>query len=364
MRVVFRTDSSEQIGTGHVWRCLTLADYLTTQGDVCTFICRDLPGNIIKQIERRKHDVISLPPPPSNGKKYLSATEQWLEMKTGKDAGQTAAELGKIGDISWLVIDHYGIGIEWEQIINTKCGLDRIFVIDDLANREHKCDLLLDQNLNSDDDRYRDYLPDSCKVLLGPPYALLRPEFIETRQNISERTGDVERVLIFFGGVDADNATAKTMQAFLKFADNNIHLDVIVGTANPHYNSIREIARELPHCDIYKNVDDMAEFMAEADLAIGAGGTTAWERAWLGLPSLIIILAENQRAGTEALAKSGAAWNLGLINELSSDDIRASVDYASKSPEEMKKMSRAAMRIFGPGKKSGVEKVFSAMRSI
>ncbi len=359
MKVVFRTDSSEKIASGHIERCLTFADYLKDSDNDCFFICRDLVGNIASEVERRNHTLLTLPSPPPN--LPLSSLEEYLEIKTSKDIGQTVAEIKKLGHIDWLVVDHYGIDKEWEDEVKKKTGIENILVIDDKANRPHSADILLDQNLNDSKSRYDEHVTDDCRKLLGPANTLLRSEFIDARESLRERDGSIKKVLVYFGGVDADNTTKKVLEAIQHSSLNNTEINVIIGKAYEHKATLTQLVESLPKCSLLDHVASMAQYMTEADLAIGGGGTTALERAYLGLPSLIIILAENQRPGTEHMAKTGAAINLGHKDDLSSDDIRVSIDFATGSSEELVKMGREGMRIFGKNNKTGVQKLADAM---
>jgi UDP-2,4-diacetamido-2,4,6-trideoxy-beta-L-altropyranose hydrolase len=187
----------------------------------------------------------------------------------------------------------------------------KIMVIDDLANRKHSCDLLLDQNYNKNGSRYNGLVPENCIQLLGPEYALLRPQFREARENLKREKNKVKRVLVFMGGADPTNATGKVLKAIKMLNRPDIITDVVIGIANPHRERIRRLASQMPNVVCHINVDNMAELTASADLYIGAGGITTWERCCLGVPSIVIVIAENQRSATESLAEDGVVMNLG-----------------------------------------------------
>ena len=287
MRVVFRVDSSLDIGTGHVMRCLTLGERLKESGIAVTFICRDLPGNLSGYIESRGFAVQRLPAPSTLTAAGLSTHNYgaWLGVHWQDDAAQTAELLAQSGAVDWLVVDHYALDAGWERRLRPL--VQKIMAIDDLANRTHDCDLVLDQNFYLDlEDRYDRLVPTQCVKLLGPRYALLRPEFRQARKNLRERDGQVKRILVFFGGSDAGNETAKALEAIRLLNRPEIAVDVVVGGINPHRRQIEELCAGWPATTCHCQVNNMAELMAGADLAIGAGGTTTWERCCLGLPSV------------------------------------------------------------------------------
>ncbi|MCL4439984.1 MAG: UDP-2,4-diacetamido-2,4,6-trideoxy-beta-L-altropyranose hydrolase [Firmicutes bacterium] len=334
MDVVFRVDASVQMGTGHLTRCLTLADGLRAKGaEKIYFVCRLLPGNLCQYLESKGHVVYRMPCSP-----------QWLET----DAGDTRTLLAGIGGINWLVVDHYALDSRWETQMRPYAR--KIMVIDDLADRPHDCDLLLDQNLYENmETRYRGLVQEHCRQLLGPKYALLRPEFRDARKNLRNRDGAVHRILVFFGGSDPTNETAKALEAVRMINRPDIYLDVVVGAANPHRNQIKQLCSTLPNTAFFCQVSNIANLMAEADLAIGAGGTATWERCFLGLPSITMIVARNQADTTAAVAAHGAAWNLGWSGGVSPDRLADSVKMALGNPALLRDIGLNAMRIMGNG---------------
>ena len=216
MQIAFRTDASLDIGTGHVMRCLTLAALLQEAGATCRFICRDHPGNLIELIRTRGFEVQTLA-----RQKTVQDTESaqetyadWLGANWETDAQQTETALGDI-IVDWLVVDHYALDTGWEKQLRSTCR--GLMVIDDLANRNHDCDLLLDQNLGRVASDYANLVPQNCALLIGPAYALLRPEFSAHRQaSLARRNAaNLKRLLITMGGVDKDNATGKILTALM-----------------------------------------------------------------------------------------------------------------------------------------------------
>ena len=281
MRVALHPDGAPASGTGHVMRCRTLAAALEARGAETSF---------------------------------------------GNGLNSTKAD--------WLVVDHYGLDERWEK--QQRKHAEKILAIDDLADRRHDCDLLLDQNWFPDAaHRYDRLVPPRCRKLLGPRYALLRREFFEERKSLRKRTGKVHRILVSFGGLDAGNETSKAI-ALLK--GRGIAVDVVVGAANPHEKSI---ARECKAAGfaLHRQAENMAELMAGADLAVGAGGSTTWERCCLGLPTVQVAIAPNQEALSRALADAGMVIFSG--NALSA----SALEQALTSPATLAKQSAGMMEL-------------------
>jgi UDP-2,4-diacetamido-2,4,6-trideoxy-beta-L-altropyranose hydrolase len=222
------------------------------------------------------------------------------------------------------VVDHYALGAAWETSVRAVAR--RILAIDDLSNRRHECDLLLDQNhLPDGDARYRGHVPDDCQLLVGPRYALLRPEYREYRAGMRERSGLARRVLVFFGGTDPQNLTELAMRALSLPELRHLELDVVCGGDPSRRESVERQAAERPGTTIHGPRAHLADLMAGADLALGAGGSTTWERMCLGLPSLVITLADNQVAVADWLAREGLIRLVGHASTVTLADVRDAV---------------------------------------
>lgn len=314
-RIAFRTDASVAIGTGHVMRCLTLADEMTARGAECVFLCRPHEGHLIELITQRGHDTISLPMHSSTSQKQLSNHAAWLGTSWQTDAQDTNEALhGK--SIDWLIIDHYALDAAWERQLRSSCH--HIMVIDDLADRPHDCDMLLDQNLGRTSEDYDDLLPAGTPRFIGPHYALLRPEFAELRADSLARrvVPMLNHILITMGGVDKDNATGAVLQALSQSnLPNSTRITVVLGKKCPWITQIMAEAEQMRQdVQVLVDVRDMARLMMESDLAIGAAGGTSWERCCLGLPTIQMVLAENQISASRALTITGAALNVSCEN--------------------------------------------------
>lgn len=323
MVIVFRVDSSQQIGSGHVMRCLTLAERFRSKRKAeVIFLMRDLDGNLIDLVKKQEYKVNVL---PRSAHDYdLSGYEAWLTVPQELDAEQSISCLSGMGIVDLLVVDSYAIDILWENKLRPYSK--KIMAIDDLANRRHDCDILLDQNLYEDmDTRYKYLGPGNCKLYLGPKYALLRKEFYAAKKSMKNRTGKLNNILVFFGGVDATNETSKTLKALMMLNNKELEINVVVGDANPHKEEVKQLCRYSDKWHYYCQVNNMAELMAEADLAIGAGGTATWERCFLGLPAIVIAVADNQIEGCEVLAKHNVIKYLGFHKDVDKDSISSAV---------------------------------------
>lgn len=285
--IVFRADASTAIGAGHVARCATLAGELAARGATVRFLCREQAGDYCDWLERQGFAVSRL--------QAASAEE---------DIEQSRQALAALAPVDWLVVDHYGLDQHWQSALRPFA--ERLMAIDDRPWRAHDCDLFLDQNFAPGAaEAYRRLLPRTADCLLGPRYALLRPEFLAARNKATPRDGGVRRLLVCFGGSDPHGHTLATVRALHAHAHRLTRIDVVVGPANPAADEIAAVCMGFPSIRMHRPANDLAGLLAEADLAIGAGGTMNWERACLGVPSLAFGIADNQRPVLEALLEGG-----------------------------------------------------------
>lgn len=335
MNIVFRVDSSFDLGTGHIMRCLTLAEQLRKKNASVSFVSRALPGNIINIIKEKGYQVfeLSIESDFNNTSFFDYYEKNWLE-----DAKETLNIIKKnISTIDLLILDHYGIDCKWESVLYPE--VNNLMVIDDLANREHKCDILLDQNFYLGlENRYTSLVPEKCRLLLGPQYVLLREEFVALADSMKDRNGQINRILVFFGGTDPTNETEKTLRALSNFGAK-FQLDVIVGATNPNKKNIQAFCEKHNNFHYFTQVSNISEFMNQADLAIGAGGTTTWERCFFGLPSITIIVADNQKEATESVSSVGATINLGVSSQVLESDVVEVINSLLQDPEKMRRLS-------------------------
>jgi UDP-2,4-diacetamido-2,4,6-trideoxy-beta-L-altropyranose hydrolase len=363
MKVVFRADASFGIGTGHVTRCLTFADELRARGLEPYFVCRKHPGNMIAAIRQRGYGVMELPAGPELFQSepevdgYQTAHAGWLGCDWRTDAVQTMRAMLAIKP-DMLVIDHYAIDIRWEEALRPHAR--RMVVIDDLADRRHECDYLLDQNWFGDDmsRRYQGMIPDHCVTMLGPRYALLKPEYATLRAHMPPRDGEVGRVLVFMGGSDPTNETGKVIDALAQPKLAHLLVDVVIGVNHPDPQGIARKAAARPATHVYSGQPSLAGWMARADLMISAGGSTSWERMCLGLPAVVISIAANQTATNTAMQAAGYIDFLGESAQVSTEMIAYAIGRCLQDPERLRQMSRRCQDLVpGTGTGTGAERV-------
>ena len=327
MNVIIRADASTSIGSGHVMRCLTLAHRLKKEKNAkVVFVMRDLPGNLIDVVEKQGFDVLKLS--SANQKYSLNGYGLWLTVPMDVDAQQTIEVLqhylqGHGCDVvDRLIVDSYALDEQWEQALRPYCR--EIMVIDDLANRKHDCDILLDQNFYLNKDvRYAGLVPEHCKMLLGPEHALLREEFHEVKKHLRKRDGNIKNILVFYGGSDLTNETEKAIKALVQLHDEGYSFtaDIITGVSNSRREKIEKICSKYQFFHYYCQVSNMAEFMNKADLMLGAGGSTTWERLYMELPALVTAVAENQIQGCRDCSHAGIIEYLGINEDVRVDTI-------------------------------------------
>lgn len=344
-QILIRADASLAIGSGHVMRCRTLAREMRRRGATVTFLCRRQSGDLINLLEQ-EFQVLALPELP------LAATQTsegealqgrelygaWLGCCQEQDAADCLQALAQAGiqSASWLVVDHYGLEASWEAHLLAGLAGDaapRLLVIDDLADRPHEANLLLDQNVfgAETETRYAGLVPAHCRQLLGPHYALLGPEYAQLHPLVPPRT-ELRRVLVFFGGVDPDNLTGRALEALLAPEQAQLAVDVVLGLQSPHRQAVAELVARRPNTTLHAPLPSLAGLIARADLAIGAGGATTWERACLGLPSLVVAIADNQLPFAQALDQAGQIQLLGSAAAVSVEQIRQALVAALQEP--------------------------------
>jgi UDP-2,4-diacetamido-2,4,6-trideoxy-beta-L-altropyranose hydrolase len=346
-RIVIRVDASVEMGVGHLTRCITLANALAANGARVCFMMRDRAAAFAGLIEAGGHRLRLLSAPEFGhhaADMAPLAHAHWLPLSWQQDAAQTSEAMAELGPVDWLIVDHYALDARWEQRLRQP-GL-RVLAVDDLADRRHDCDILLDQNLvQRMDIRYQSLVPGTCRLLLGPRYALLRPEFAELRRSRAERNGPVKRILIGFGGTDPSNETAKALAAVRCVAVDGLVVDVVIGGANPNAEQVSRVCEQMADARLYCGADNMAELMARADLAIGAGGVMSWERCCLGLPTIAVAIAENQIGALTALAAAGAVDYLGSDVDVSQRQLAHSLDAMMRDSGRTRVMSEIALAL-------------------
>jgi UDP-2,4-diacetamido-2,4,6-trideoxy-beta-L-altropyranose hydrolase len=340
MNIIFRVDSSIQIGSGHVMRCLTLANEIRKKASV-KFICRVRKGHLIKKIEAEGFEVLKLSGEAIRYDINEFSPVDWLGVSQEQDSEECKNILKK-NQPDWLIVDNYGIDIIWHK--RAQKFSKKLLVIDDLANRHYSCDLLLDQNFYQDKNiRYKGLVQNNCKLLLGPKYALLRKEFLKRSHDIDNKC--INRILVYFGGSDIKNNTLKVLRGIQSSKHENLFINVIIGPDCPHRNDILQYCLYKKNIECFNFVNNMAEIMNNSDLYIGSAGTTTWERCCMGLPSIVIGIAENQIKPMKAMELAGMTFFLGSEENVNSSSISILLDKILENPSVLKKMQKKNLEL-------------------
>lgn len=337
-RVVFRVDAMPHMGVGHLSRCLALGHELKKHNFEIFFVCQEGVGTAKLLVEREGFTLICLPVSvsPANARD----SKQWLGHSIQEDAEGTREILQSLGGTHWLVVDHYSLDRSWENQLRPLCH--RIMVIDDSANRKHDCDVFLNQNIGVNASNF-DQEVNNCRKLLGPKWALLRHEFASIRANLRRRTGQINRVLISFGGSDPTCETIKTIDAMKTIECASLRYDVVVGMLNPHHSEIEALCQTLPGARYHYQTEEIAYLMAQSDIAFGAAGTSALERLAVGLPTVVVAVADNQLAIMEELQSRGLALSLGSASSTTSEDYAGALESCLQEPKAVLRMSEMGL---------------------
>ena len=350
LRIAIRADAAHWIGFGHIARCASLAEDLKANGAQVEFICRELPGHYGHWLEHKGFSVHLLPTAPAliegrttDRPKHVG----WLGVPLAREIGDTCEVLKRAGPFDWLIVDHYALDKDWENAMSPYAR--KLMVIDDLADRPHQCALLLDQNYYQNaDHRYDGLLPADCRKLIGPGFTLLRNEFTSLRKRPLRDRKEVRKILVSFGGSDTHNVTTKVLDAITPLIGEHISLDVTVGANHTYREMIVKRFSSRPGLRLHIQTEQMAALIASADLAIGSCGVSTWERCCAGLPTIVLITAENQQQATEDLAQAGAIINLGYAYALNDRDILASVQALIGDSEKRALLSERCLNIMAP----------------
>ena len=338
MKAVIRADASQKIGGGHIMRCLTLADILSENGWQCSFAVN--------------HETIETVP-------LLKASQHHILLLNTEFKNETELIKQHIDSCNWMIVDHYGLDREFQE--QAREFSENILVIDDLANRAHDCDILLDQTHGRKEYDYKNVLPKKTKLLLGSNYALLRPDFAKLRataKNKRSNHSNLKRILVSMGASDPHGINVKILKVIQK-ENLDLIIDVAIGNGDPKKMGLTQIADHMKQeVKFHSFKSNIAKLMLDADLAIGAAGSTSWERCCLGLPTLMIITAENQQKIANELTRIGAVECLCHVTEFDEKLLIDKLKYFANNPELLVKMANSAFQI-GNGK--GALNVFLEM---
>lgn len=305
--IVIRADASNTIGAGHVMRCLSLAGELRSQGSVITFVCQESAGDCCDLIEEKGFRVFR-----------LSGCADWQD-----DSRQTLEALQTHAvRPDCLVVDHYGLESRWER--NLRGAVRSVAVIDDLADRPHECELLLDQNYYDDlDRRYDGLVPRGARRLLGPHFALLRPEFVRAPSDTGPPA--VDRLFVSVGAHDPFGLCEKAVAAVRLVGHDSLGAEIVAGADAQLRERLRDAVSDLSGVRVHGFVHEMSSLMARCSMAFGAGGSSTWERCALGIPALVTVVADNQRRMSQDLARAGIIVLLGEARELTVTELAAAI---------------------------------------
>lgn len=336
-RLLIRADASERIGCGHVMRSLALAQAWQDSGGAVCLAARLLPKTLERRSREEKIEI-----------------RQFAEVR---DDAQQTVELAREIGADWVVLDGYQFGVRFQRAIKN-AGL-RLLVVDDEARAQH---YVADLVLNQAPYAVRDFYPSqgsSTALLLGTRYALLRREFIRARRTDLAQAPRAQRVLVTLGGGDPDNCTHTILEALAMI--ERLTTIAVVGPSNSRAIELEQLAERADgRITVQRNPPDMSQLMAWADLAISAAGSTCWELAFMGLPMLLVVLADNQRPGATCLDKLGLARNLGWHCELSVEKARAAIMDIIDDPALRASMSRKGLELIDG---HGASRVVNEMRS-
>lgn len=344
-------------------RCLTLAQALRAQGANCRFICRPHAGNLLDLIRKRGFEVQALPTQVVLQEKLIEQDESvlahaaWLGVDWKTDAEQTKNVIGDVV-VDWLIVDHYALDKNWQVLL--KNYYHRLMAIDDLGDRDHQADILLDQNAQgrSGEVRYKGRINAECNLLLGPHYALLGQDYPLLANALPERNGEISRVLIFVGGSDLQHLTERYLNALNSPEFRHLYIDVVIGSNHSAPEAVSDLVSRVEHARIYSELPSLSALIIRADLMLGAGGATNWERMCLGLNSVIVSVAPNQYNINQELEKKGLIYFLGKVEHAHIDLIRAGLKQILVSPS-VNRVSSKRMREIVDG--NGCRRVVQAL---
>ena len=342
VNVVFRVDASYRIGAGHAVRCLALANVLGGLGSKIWFVCRHLPDTLAAKVRSGGHEIFMLPPALTGLDDIDRGTHaDWLGTSAKEDARQTKEAIRGLRR-PWLIVDHYALDCRWENAIREIAS--GIMVIDDLADQAHDCDLLLDQNYYSDSlARYHQLVPSDATCLFGPQYALLHPQFSATRARSGSAQSD--RLFVSVGSNDPFRIGIKVVQILRGRVSNHLGADIVMGTDAAAFLETSIAADGLSCVNVHGFSDKIADLMARCTAAIGAAGTSTWERCAMGLPSIVVITADNQRKMAADLAQIGAIMLLGDAARVSAEMLSGAVTDLMGNPALRSRMRLDIMNL-------------------
>ena len=327
MKIAFRVDSSSKISAGHLMRCINLASVLKEKVESILFISREHKGNSNKLVTEKGFDLAVLNASENDMEKGLKNQtdnyKDWLGVSQIKDANETK-DILKEYKPDWMIVDHYSLDETWEKIISEY--VKKMMVIDDLANRKHYCDFLLDHNwFEKIDNRYRNLIPENCSKFLGPEFALLKSDFSLQKKNFNYIHEEIKTIFIFFGSTDPYNLTSMAIISLSESRLKHLYLKVVIGDTNIHMEEIRQLIKLRGNAELHIQVENIEQIMANSQIAIASGGVNTWERICIGLPTLFIDYADNHSIFIDDLSKNHYLKYLGNYKKINSKNLTSSI---------------------------------------
>ncbi len=341
--ILIRTDADTDIGSGHCMRCLALAQTLDRHGVDISFVMSFPSDAVIRRLTSERMNVIP-------------TTFQ----RGSKADAEAVIKLFRTIGAAGIILDGYTFNTPYQKYLRD-AGVSFLFIDDMGYGNHYYADFIVNQNLHAHQDMYRNREPETV-LLLGTRYTLLRNEFLRLNNKNGKTPAAVTNVLVTLGGSDPNNVTLKVIRALKTIRHLSLSVKIIAGMSNPHIESLKiaidsigstaeeSYPTENHVMEILKNADNMPLMMTGADIAVSAGGSTCWELAYMGLPALLIVVADNQIPIADSLQKKGIARNLGWHGNLTDNDVARGLCHMIDSQSERQRMGlRGKQLIDGNG---------------
>ena len=318
-QLIIRADANSEIGTGHIMRCIALAQSWRDHGGKVKFITYCSNDFLINRIVDEGFSLYQLKKSYLDPSEVSSFIEYTPDVRCKKDEN------------NWIVLDGYQFDSQYQTAAG-KTGY-KVLIIDDMAHLSiYHADILINQNISAKKQIYN--IDSNTKLLLGNRYVMLRKEFLQFNRKNRSKVGEVKNILVTLGGADADNVTLTVLKALIRIAQSDLKIKVVVGPVNPNLQTLEnEIRMTNKDIEVLTSVKEMPALISWADIAVSGGGSTCWELAFYGLPFLVVVLAKNQIDIAAGLGDAGAAINLGWHCELTEDYIFKRINDLVEDPE-------------------------------
>jgi UDP-2,4-diacetamido-2,4,6-trideoxy-beta-L-altropyranose hydrolase len=352
--VIIRVDSGDEIGAGHVRRCLSVAAFLRINHLNPVFICRQIVGHISYLIEQAGFEVVLLPPNESLNFSVFSENFSPADFnRMGIDAHESASKFLEqcptMKTVAWVITDHMLIRKPWQAVFKNKLGC-KALAIDGVADYPHDVSILIDPQICENvKQKWFGLISDDCTVFSGPSSLPLSPSFASARKNAWVRNGSISRILVCFGGTEARETVHRSITVLLAWIDNSrasrIEVDIAISSSVNSVKKIRKLVNNDQRFHLHVGLNDLSGMMQKASIAIGSGGIMLWERCLLGLPAIAVPLAENQKKPIERLEGKGAILALRSVGKDYEIELKKALDHLLKNPTVLTAMSENAFKV-------------------